>query len=356
MSGDQARSRSTALLLLAIAISILFFAVIRDFVLALVMAAVLTGLVRPVHGRLTKMLNGRQGLSAALAVLISLVVIVVPMVILLAVLLQQATQVADQSGTWFAENIEEEKLRESIEESPTLRKLLPYQDQIVEKAGQLAAAASSFVASAVVGGATGAVNFLLMLFVALYATYFFLIAGGTIVDQSFRHTPLADDDKHRLVTTFTSVARATLRGTLVIGLLQGALCGAAFAVVGIDGAVFWGAVMAVLSALPVVGASLVWIPVVVYLAMVDRVGAAVGLGVWCGLVVGSLDNVLRPILVGKDTEMPDLLVLLTTLGGISLFGAAGAIVGPIIGALFVTVWSLWGTSREPEPTASHGDP
>jgi predicted PurR-regulated permease PerM len=126
----------------------------------------------------------------------------------------------------------------------------------------------------------------------------------------------------------------------------------AFWVVGIPGVIFWSAIMAVLSILPGIGAALVWIPAVVYLIIEGQTVHAIGLGLWCAIVVGTIDNLLRPLLIGKDTEMPDLLVMLSTLGGLALFGAAGILVGPIIGALYITVWKLWGSAMDmPDGTA-----
>ena len=110
------------------------------------------------------------------------------------------------------------------------------------------------------------------------------------------------------------------------------------------GAAFWATVMAVLSIIPAIGTALVWIPAVIYLLMTGQVVAGIGLGLWCAAVVGSVDNVLRPRLVGGDTEMPDLLILLSTLGGLSMFGAVGLIIGPVIAGLFVTVWQIYGTT------------
>jgi predicted PurR-regulated permease PerM len=185
-----------------------------------------------------------------------------------------------------------------------------------------------------------------MLFVTLYATFYFLQDGRVVLDWLFDYTPLAAGDRERLVGTFSSVARATLKGKLVIGVVQGGLAGAAFAVAGIGGAVFWGTVTAIASLIPLVGTGLIWIPVVMYLAMIGRPATAVGVAAWCGLVVGAVDNVLGPVLVGRETKMPDLLVLLTTLGGLGLFGAAGIMIGPIVGALFITVWDLWGLAVE----------
>jgi predicted PurR-regulated permease PerM len=155
-----------------------------------------------------------------------------------------------------------------------------------------------------------------------------------------RFVPLPRDDRDRLFDKFLSVTRATLKGTIVIGAIQGMLGGVAFWVLGISGAIFWGVVMMVLSVLPVVGGALVWVPTAIVLALTGDFLKALLLTAFCGLVVGSVDNVLRPRLVGRDTEMHDLMILFSTLGGITAFGAVGFILGPIIAALFQTVWEL----------------
>jgi predicted PurR-regulated permease PerM len=102
--------------------------------------------------------------------------------------------------------------------------------------------------------------------------------------------------------------------------------------------------MVVLSIVPGIGTALIWVPAVIFLILDGQIGAAVGIALWCGIVVGTADNLLRPLLIGKDTKMPDLLVMLTTLGGMALFGATGLFIGPIIGALFMTAWQLWGNA------------
>jgi predicted PurR-regulated permease PerM len=133
-----------------------------------------------------------------------------------------------------------------------------------------------------------------------------------------------------------------IKGTFVIGILQGGLAGIAFAFAGIDNAVFWGTVMAVLSVIPSIGSALVWIPAVIILIMQGNVAGGVGLLAFCGLIVGSLDNVLRPILVGKDTKMHELMIFFGTLGGILMFGIPGILIGPLIASLFITIWELYG--------------
>jgi predicted PurR-regulated permease PerM len=166
--------------------------------------------------------------------------------------------------------------------------------------------------------------------------------GDKLVRKILYYLPLNDDDETLMLEKFTSVSRAMIKGSFVIGILQGGLAGIAFAVAGIDNAVFWGTVMAVLSIIPSVGSALIWIPASIILIMQGDTGAGVGLMAFCGLVVGSLDNVLRPILVGKDTKMHELMIFFGTLGGILMFGIPGVLIGPLVASLFITVWELYG--------------
>jgi predicted PurR-regulated permease PerM len=154
--------------------------------------------------------------------------------------------------------------------------------------------------------------------------------------------PLSDEDEALMLQRFTSITRATVKGTLVIGIIQGGLAGIAFWLAGIDGAAFWGTIMAILSIVPGIGAALIWVPAVIYLIVIGQLLAGLLLFAWCAAVVGTIDNILRPILVGKDAKMPDLLILVGTLGGLFLFGPIGFIVGPIVCGLFLTVWDIYG--------------
>jgi predicted PurR-regulated permease PerM len=190
----------------------------------------------------------------------------------------------------------------------------------------------------------GTVSFIFALFVMLYSMFFFLRDGPRILDRILYLMPLSPSSEERMVERFGSVTRATIKGTLIIGIVQGALAGGALALAGIHGVAFWSTVMVVLSIIPGIGTALVWFPAVVYLAVTGKMGAAIAVFLWCAIVVGTADNFLRPMLVGRDTEMSDLLILLSTLGGLVMFGAAGIVVGPIVAALFVTVWDLYATA------------
>ncbi len=187
-----------------------------------------------------------------------------------------------------------------------------------------------------------AVNDLFMLFIFLYAMFFFLRDGKQFLAQFLSYLPLTQTDQNRLLGKFISVTRATIKGTMVVGAVQGSLAGFALHFAGIDSALFWGTIMSVLSVLPVLGSALVWIPAVIYLAATGQYPQAIGVLLFCTLVVGQIDNILRPMLIGRDTQMPELLIFFGTLGGIGLFGVFGFILGPIVAALFMTVWEMYG--------------
>jgi len=348
------KTRVSFLLLLAIGITLMFFWVIKGFVMALVMAAVLAGLVHPFYCRVSDLFGKRKSIASAVTVLLSLILVIIPLLVFLGILIGQAIQISESAGNWLTGQMQQaESLQKQIEEDQDLKHLLPYQDKIIAKAGQIAGNAASFMVNVLVGSATGAAELFLMLFVMLYAMFYFLINGRAVLDAVLGYTPLSVDEKARLLGTFTSVGRATLKGTLIIGIVQGGLAGLSFWVAGIKGVVFWGAVMTVLSIIPAVGTALVWVPAVIFLILDGQTGAAVGVGLWCAIVVGTADNLLRPLLIGKDTEMPDLLVMVTTLGGLALFGAAGMVIGPIVGALFTSVWGLWGVAVEEAERPDH---
>jgi predicted PurR-regulated permease PerM len=185
---------------------------------------------------------------------------------------------------------------------------------------------------------------ILNLFIMLYAMFFFFKDGQKILERIFYYLPLNDEDETRMLTRFTSITRATIKGTVVIGIIQGTLAGIAFWMAGIQGAAFWGTIMTILSIVPGIGAALVWVPAVIILYINGQYVAATLLLAWCAAVVGTIDNFLRPALVGRDAKMPDLLILIGTLGGLFLFGPIGFIVGPIVCGLFLTVWDIYGAT------------
>ncbi len=331
------------ILVLAIGISIVFFGMIKRMAVALLLAAVFAGMFHPLYRRFVRWFGGRQAVAALVTVVVLLIVVLVPLSAFLGIVAKQALEVTHSVGPWIERQIAQpDRLDELLWSNPRLEWLQPYQQTVMMKVSELAGSIGSFLVNSVGAATRGTASFLLSLFVMLYAVFYFLISGRKVLETILYYIPLEPEDENRMVEKFLSVTRATLKGSLVIGIVQGLLAGAAFAVAGIEGAAFWGTVMAVMSIIPAVGTGLVWVPAVIYLFIISRTAAAIALGLWCLVVVGTVDNFLRPALVGRDTKMPDLMVLVSTLGGLFYFGAVGFIIGPVVAALFLTVWEIYG--------------
>ncbi len=331
------------LLMLALVISFIFYSMVKGFLVAVFFAAIFSGLAYPLFQRLTRWFRGRRPAASVATVLLVFLVIILPLIGLVGIITAEALEVSVRVRPWVERQVAQpDELDRFLEGLPLIDQLAPYKDQLSAKAGELAAWVGTFMVNALAATGRGTAVFIFQLFIMLYAMFFFLLDGPKVLDKILYYVPLPSKDEDRIVGKFLSVSRATLKGTLVIGIVQGALGGLSFWVVGIDGAVFWATIMAVLSIIPGIGTGLIWVPAVIYLFASGNTGAAIGLTIWNAAIVGSVDNVLRPWLVGKDTQMPDLLILLGTMGGIVLFGAAGIVIGPVIAALFITVWEIYG--------------
>jgi len=188
-------------------------------------------------------------------------------------------------------------------------------------------------------------EFVVSLFIMLYLLFFLLRDGDDLARRITGAIPMRPQLQRKLAGRFTTVLRATVKGNLVVAVVQGGLGGLIFWILGLNAPVLWGAFMAVLSLLPAVGTGLVWLPTAVYLVVTGATAKGIILAAYGLLVIGSVDNVLRPILVGKDTQMPDYVVLLSTLGGLATFGFNGLIIGPMVAAMFITVWDIFATQR-----------
>jgi predicted PurR-regulated permease PerM len=351
------RFRSAFLILLVIAISAAFFAMIRVFLLTIVLAALFAGVAYPMYTRVVRLFGGRSRLGAVATLVVLLLVVIAPLLMVAGAVANEALRINETIVPQLQRLVDEPgEFERRLRPLPGYNLIEPYQERILATAGALAGSAGVFVVGAVSATTVATAVFVFHFIVLLYTMYFFLADGPALLDSALGYLPLAASDKQHMLNRFVSVTRATLRGTVLIGAAQGVLAGLAFWVVGIDGAIFWGSVMTVLSIVPGIGAALVWVPAAVILVVMGRVWQGIALGLFCGLVVGSIDNVLRPMLVGRDTQMHELLIFFSTLGGLLLFGAMGFILGPILAALFVTIWEMFGVvfSRELAEPAGGG--
>ena len=337
--------RRAAFLLLLALVTVAFFWIISPFFGAVFWAMVLALMFMPVHRRLCALLRGRDTLAALGTLLFCMVIVVVPMIFVVGAMVDEATSFTQRLRTG------EFNPRTYFEQ---IQNALPgWSRDLLGRFGLFNAqdVVDKLTAAVVQGGqalttralAIGQNTLMLMvnLGIMLYLLFFFLRDGRDLAQTIRRAVPMQRQHTDFLLSKFATVVRATVKGTVVVALVQGMLGGVAFAFLGIHGAVLWGVVMSVLSLLPAVGAALVWAPVAIYLIATGSMIEGLGLAAWGVGVMGMVDNLLRPILVGKETKLPDYLVLLSTIGGLSIFGVNGFLIGPAIAALFVATWALF---------------
>ncbi|NTU45725.1 MAG: AI-2E family transporter [Chlorobiaceae bacterium] len=342
---NSIKANQVILLLVLLFMSALFFAMIRYFLMAIFLAAIFSALAMPLFNRYKRWFRGRQSLSAAMTIVTLLLVVFLPLAALLGVVASQAVRLSSIALPLIQQQIKEPAaFDQQLRTLPFYDELALYREEILKKAGELASQAGSLLFSSISSFTVSAVNDLFLLFIFLYTMFFFLKDGQLFLDRILACLPLTKSDEFRLLDRFLSVTRATLKGTLVVGVVQGSLAGLALHFAGIESAIFWGTVMSVISVVPVLGPPIVWVPAVIYLAATGQYPQAIGVALFCSIVVGQIDNIIRPILIGRDTRMHELMIFFSTLGGIGLFGLFGFILGPIIAALFVTLWEMYAES------------
>jgi predicted PurR-regulated permease PerM len=341
-------------LLLLVVVTLAFAWVLAPFYGAVFWAAVLAILFAPLHARLSARLPSARNLAALISLLLILLLVVLPLTLISAMLVQEASQVYErmQSG----EISPSRYLQQMYEALPAwLSGLLNRfgmgtSGLLQERLTTGLTKGSQFFATQALSLGQDTFNLVVAFFMMLYLLFFFLRDGQQLVRRLREAVPLDADVKRSLASKFATVIRATVKGNIVVAMVQGALGGLIFWALDLHAPVLWGVLMAFLSLLPAVGAAVVWLPVAAYLLLTGSLAQGAVLIAFGVLVIGLVDNLLRPILVGKDTKMPDYVVLLSTLGGIALFGLNGFVIGPVIAAMFMAVWDLLVTARQNPPS------
>ncbi|QTD44751.1 AI-2E family transporter [Ottowia testudinis] len=347
-----ALQRAAFLLLLAL-VTVAFFWIIAPFFGAVFWAMVLALMFMPVHRRLRAWMRGRDTLAALGTLLFCLVIVVVPLIFVVGAMVDEAASFTQRLRTGeFNPRSYFEQIQNAL--PAWVRDLLGRfglfnMQDVVDKLTAAVVQGGQALTTRALAIGQNTLMLLVNLGITLYLLFFFLRDGRDLARSIRSAVPLDVAHTDFLLRKFATVVRATVKGTVVVALVQGMLGGLAFAVLGIHGAVLWGVVMAFLSLLPAVGAALVWAPVAIYLAATGSLIEGIGLAAWGAGVMGMVDNVLRPILVGKETKLPDYLVLLSTIGGLSIFGLNGFVIGPAIAALFVAAWALFAAEEQAEP-------
>lgn len=339
-----------ALLVLVIAVSLAFAWTLRPFYGALLWAMILAIVFAPLYQWLSRITRRRPNLAALVTLLIILMMVILPLSLIASSLLQQASLLYERAR--FGESDHSRHLQHFLDTLPAWATSLldsfgmTNLGEVRERLSAALMRGSQFLASLVIGVGQSTVDFLVSLFVMLYLL-FFLLRDGDRLSRHIKHAvPLHAEQQVAFFSKFTVAIRALVKGTILVALLQGALGGLIFWLLGIPAPLLWAAVMAVLSLLPVLGAGLVWGPVVIYFLAAGAIWQGAVLAAYGVLVISLVDNIVRPFLVGKDTKIPDCVVLITTLGGLGTFGANGFVIGPVIAAMFIAVWDIFSTWRE----------
>jgi predicted PurR-regulated permease PerM len=347
-AGASSLSSKTFILLLVL-VTIAFGWILLPFYGAVFWGSVLAILFAPLNRYFLLKMKRRRTLAALATLSVILVIVIIPLAFLASALMTEGMAVVAkvQSGDLnFARYFQQimaalpQWLLDLLDRFG-LGDMAAMQDKITSSVTQ----GSQLIAGQALSIGQNTLDFVVSFFITLYLAFFLLRDGSSLVTRIRDAVPLQPEHKRDLAAKFTTVIRATVKGNVLVAIAQGALGGLAFWVLDIRGAVLWAVLMAFLSLLPAVGAGLVWAPVAIYFLVTGAVWPGIGLIAYGVLVIGLVDNVLRPILVGKDTKMPDYVVLISTLGGMALFGINGFVIGPVVAAMFMAVWSIFSVEQ-----------
>ncbi len=334
-----------AFILLLIVVTIAFFAVLFPFQGAVFWGVIFAVVFTPLHKKIYAFFPKYPTVAALITLSLCLVLVILPLIMISISLAKETVVIYERVhsgqinfGQYFQQvyNALPQWVVDLL-----ARFHLDDPNAIKDRISGVSVQASQFVAGKVVAIGQNTLSFLVSFCIMLYLLFFFLRDGGVLVRKIFAAVPLDNTHKQKLGAKFITVVRATVKGNLAVAATQGALGGIIFWILDIDGALLWGVVMAFLSLLPAVGAAIVWAPVAIYLIATGSTVQGLVLAAYGAGIMGMVDNVLRPLLVGKDTKMPDYLILISTLGGLSLFGLTGFVIGPLIAALFISAWDLF---------------
>ncbi|OZI41399.1 AI-2E family transporter [Bordetella genomosp. 5] len=330
---------------LLILVTIAFGWILWPFYGAVFWGTILAIIFAPVHRRVLARMPTRNNLAALITLLMVLLLVILPLIAITGSLVQEGASLYQRMksgnlnfGSYFQQAMD--AMPASVHDM-LARFDLADLGSIQEKLSSGAMAASQFFATQLVNIGQDTFQFLVGFGVMMYLLFFLLRDGRHLSARLRAAVPLETHQKQHLFRKFTTVIRATVKGNIAVAACQGALGGVIFWVLGIQGALLWAVVMAFLSLLPAIGAGLIWAPVAIYFLLTGAIWQGVVLIAFGVLVIGMVDNVLRPVLVGKDTKLPDYVVLISTLGGMALFGLNGFVIGPLVAALFVACWDLF---------------
>lgn len=340
---EQLERRSFLILLAAVTIA--FGYILEPFWSAIFWACAVAVIFSPLQSVLSVKLGERPNTNALITLTICMLIVVIPVILLSTAFVQEGIQLYQRIDS--GEIDPKQMLIELRDAFPIVDTILVElginPNDIREQLSSAIQAASKFLAKETLVIGQNAFSFFVSVALMMYLTFFLLRDGSKLKELLIKALPIGDEREHALFQKFVEVTRATVKGNLVVAVVQGALGGIIFWILDIPAPLLWGVIMAFLSLIPAVGAALVWFPASLYLYATGAWISATVLVAYGAIIIGLADNVLRPILVGRDTKLPDYVVLFSTIGGISLFGINGFVIGPLVAALFMAMWQIFMT-------------
>ncbi|MFS2093080.1 AI-2E family transporter [Pseudomonas sp. Pseusp11] len=347
---NETKLQNTSLMVLLAVVTVAFVWILLPFYGAVFWAAILGILFAPLQHQLQLKFGWSRNLTALCTLSLCVLIAILPVIIISTLLVQE--------GAALYGRIESGELDIAGHVSQFKHSLPLYFQHLLDRfgMGELSGLrekiiksmmqGSQFLASQAFSFGQGTFDFVVCFFIMLYLLFFFLRDGSELARKVRAAIPLEDNQKRRLQLKFNRVVRATVKGSLLVSITQGALGGLIFWFLDIPSVLLWAVLMAFLSLLPAVGAGIVWVPVAAYFLLSGAIWQGTVLALFGVFVIGLVDNVLRPILVGKDTKMPDYLILISTLGGLAIFGLNGFVIGPLIAALFMSSWAIFVDTKQ----------
>lgn len=342
-NNDQEAMEMRTFIFMLLLASLGFLWLLKPFFGPIFWACAIAIIFYPLQQQLLTRLPGRRNLAAFITLLLCIVIVVLPMIAVISS--------AVSEGLAIYQKVERGEIDPMVY-TKKIENTFPMVESFLDNFGiefatlkesvtGAAMSSGKFLAQHTLSIGQNTFAFILNLCLMLYLTFFMLRDGSKLIELLIRALPLGDARERLLFAKFAEVTRATVKGNLVIAIVQGSLGGFIFWALGIPGALLWGVCMAIVSLIPAIGPALIWLPVAIYLLLTGQTIDALILAAFGAVVIGLIDNILRPILVGRDTKMPDYIVLLSTLGGLALFGINGFVVGPLVAALFMAFWGIF---------------
>jgi len=335
------KAQTVLFFVIMLIVTVAVFFIMKPFIYAIFWAVILAGLFMPVYEKVDKKL-GRPTISATIVLVLICLIFILPFGFIISLLLKESMDIYqgisnDQSQI----NVYVRKLTELIKHNPYTDSLHLDDAALTEKITEISKSVAGYFFENLKNFTQNTLQFIVQLGVMLYALFYFIRDGEKFLETILRLLPLENDRDRILLKKFQKTANSTLKVTLIIGGIQGILGGLLFLVTGIQGAILWGVVMIITAVIPVVGCALVWVPAGIFMIITGHFWTGILILAFGSLVISMVDHFLRPILLGKDVSMHPLLIFLSTMGGIIVFGFTGFIIGPIIMSLAMAVWRMY---------------